>query len=156
MSNETISCMHFVTAAKRMVHTVSILHSWYKLFVRSSSWFQNIRFKYVLFLILQRLCFWHDRKCVSLLLKLIYTELDIAFCTCITIVGSHVTSSAIVSDVISRTQTEQVRHGSMCEDRRFSVIYGFIMSCKKQNNLCSLVTNSSCAHLSVIWCLFNF
>ena len=34
--------------------------------------------------------------------------------------------------------------------RRFIVIYGFIMSCKKYNNVCPLVTNGLGAHLSVI------
>ena len=38
----------------------------------------------------------------------------------------------------------------MCEDPRFSVIYEFVMSCKKQNNVCTLVTNCLCTHSSVI------
>ena len=32
----------------------------------------------------------------------------------------------------------------------FSVIYGFVMSCKKYNNVCTLVTNCLCAHSNVI------
>ena len=38
---------------------------------------------------------------------------------------------------------------STCEDHRFFVIYGFVMSCKKYNNVCTLVTNGSCAHTSI-------
>ena len=32
----------------------------------------------------------------------------------------------------------------------FIVIYGFVMSCKKYNNVCTLMTNCFCAHSSVI------
>ena len=32
----------------------------------------------------------------------------------------------------------------------FVVIYGFVMSCKKLNNVCTLVTNCLCAHSSFI------
>ena len=47
---------------------------------------------------------------------------------------------------------KRARHstGIMCEDPRFSVIYGFVMSCKKLDNVCTLVTNCLCTHSSVI------
>ena len=44
----------------------------------------------------------------------------------------------------------------MCEDPRFSVIYGFFMSCKKYNNVGTLVTNCLCAHSSVILVFISF
>ena len=34
--------------------------------------------------------------------------------------------------------------GTMCKDRLFVVIYGFIISCKKWNNVCTLATNCFC------------
>ena len=38
----------------------------------------------------------------------------------------------------------------MCNDGHFIVIYGFIMSYKKYNIFCTLVTNCFCVHSSVI------
>ena len=62
-----------------------------------------------------------------------------------------VTSSAIDCDVISRTKTEWVTHGDDVKRSSFLfVIFGFVMSCKKWNNVCTLVTNCFCAHSSVI------
>ena len=37
----------------------------------------------------------------------------------------------------------------------FMVIYGFLMSCEKWNNVCTLMTNCYCAHLSVIFVLIS-
>ena len=40
------------------------------------------------------------------------------------------------------------------EGRRFIVVYGFVMSCKQCNKICTLVTICRCAHSCDIWCLF--
>ena len=42
-----------------------------------------------------------------------------------------------------------MRHGDCVWRSSFSVIYGFVMSCKKWNNVCTLVTNCLCTHSSV-------
>ena len=48
-----------------------------------------------------------------------------------------------------RTPSERYT-GTMCKDRLFIVIYGFVTPRKKWNNVCILVTNSFCADSSVI------
>ena len=63
------------------------------------------------------------------------------------------TSSAIDYD-ISRMKTEWVRHWGDTSRSWFFIIYGFIMSCKKLNNVCTLVTNCFCGHSSVILVFF--
>ena len=39
----------------------------------------------------------------------------------------------------------------MCSERNFTVIYVFIMSCKEQNDVCTVVRNCLCAHSNVVW-----
>ena len=42
---------------------------------------------------------------------------------------------------------------SMFKDRLFIVMNGFITSCKKLNNVCTIVTNCLCTHWVLFWCL---
>ena len=72
----------------------------------------------------------------------------------------HVIASQLsrYCDVISnRLLRHQQKKDHVSETRRqcvklivFIVIYIFVMSCKKYNNVCSLMTNCFCAHSSVI------
>ena len=99
--------------------------------------------------------FLHDRLWILPWIKSISNELDITI---------HVIASQLFRncDVINnRLWRHQQREDLASETRRpcvnivvFIVIYGFVMSCKKWNNVCSLVTNCLCTHSSVIWCLF--
>ena len=45
-------------------------------------------------------------------------------------------------------KTNDCDTGTMCKDRRISVTYGFLMSCKIWNNASNLTTNCFCAHSS--------
>ena len=59
------------------------------------------------------------------------------------------TSSTIDFDVITERKMSEWKTGR-CVKIVFVVTYGFIISCKKQNNVCARVTNCLCIHSSVI------
>ena len=80
--------------------------------------------------------FLHDRSWISPWTKSISNELDITI---------HV----IASQLSGYCDT-----GMILKDRRFIVIYGFVMSSKKWNNICTYVTNRFGAHSSVLWYVF--
>ena len=93
----------------------------------------------------------HDRPWISLWIKSISNQLDITF---------HLIASQLSGhcDVIStRLWRHQENVDWASEPRRrcvkifiFIIVYGFVMSCKKYDNLCTLVTNCLRAHSSVI------
>ena len=112
---------------------------------------QNTIIKLYADLIMHIFNFLHNRPWISLWIKSITNELDIIIHSCLAIV----TSSAIDCDVISWTKIERGDTGTMCKDHRFCCVYGFVRLCKKQSNVCTLVTNSFCAHSSVIFATIN-
>ena len=93
----------------------------------------------------------HDRPWILPWIKPISNELDIII---------HVIASQLSDhcDVISnRLQCHQQNEDRASETRgrcvkivSFIVNYGFVMSCKKWNNVCTLVTNCFCTHSGVI------
>ena len=95
--------------------------------------------------------FLHDQRWISPWIKPISNELDI---TC------HVFGSQLAGhcDVITNRLWRHQQNVKRASETRgwhatilvFSVIDGFVMLCKKKNNVCTLVTNCLCAHLSVI------
>ena len=95
--------------------------------------------------------FLHDQPWILPWIKSISNELDITIHVIAPQLSGH-------SDVISNgLWRHQQNENWACETRGqcvkivvFIVIYGFVMSCKKWNNVCTLVTNCICAHSSVI------
>ena len=95
--------------------------------------------------------FLHDRPWISPWIKPIFNELDI---TC------HVFASQLSGhcDVIANRLWRHQQNVKRASETRgwhanilvFIVIDGFVMSCKKWNNVCTTVTNCLCAHSSVI------
>ena len=94
-------------------------------------------------------CFLRDLSRITPWIKSIFNELDII---------SHVIASHLSGhcDVISNRLWRHQANVNRARETRgvkivvFIVIYGFIMSCKKWNNVCTLVTNCLCTHSSVI------
>ena len=102
------------------------------------------------------LFFLHERPSISPWIKSIYNELDIII---------HVIASQLSchSDIIgNRLWRHQQNENWVSETRGrcvniavFIIIYIFVMSCKKLNNVCAIVTNCLCAHSSVILVLIS-
>ena len=85
---------------------------------------------------------------------LIKSIFNIAFRVCTSYLLMHLWchQQSIVTSSAERKPSEW-GSGSIWEERRFIVIYEFVMSCKKKNYACTLETNSLCAHSSVIFVL---
>ena len=82
---------------------------------------------------------------------LISNELDII----IHVIASQLSGHCdVISNLLwhhkAKRKLNECGMGTMCKLRHFYVIYGLVMSWKKWNNLCNLVTNCFCVHLSVI------
>ena len=60
---------------------------------------------------------------------------------------------SIVTPSVERNQSKWDAE-TMDEGRLFILVYGYIVSCFKDNNVCTVATNCLCAHPSVIWCSF--
>ena len=97
------------------------------------------------------LVFLHDRPWISPSIKSISNELDI---TCHVFASQLPGHCDVITNPLWRHQQNVKRArgdaGVMCEAPRYSVIYGFVMSCKKWNDVCTFVTNCLCAHSSVV------
>ena len=95
--------------------------------------------------------FLHDRPWISPWIKSISNELDIII---------HMTASQLSGhcDVISNRLWRHQQNENWASETRgrcvnivvFIVIIGFVMSCKKWNDVCTLVMNRFYAHSSVI------
>ena len=93
--------------------------------------------------------FLHDRPWILPWIKSISNELDIT----IHVIAPQVSGNC---DVIGKRSWRDQQNENRASETRgrcvklvvFIVIYGFVISCKKQNNVCTLVTNRFCAHLS--------
>ena len=96
------------------------------------------------------LYFLHDQPWISRI-KSISNELDII----IHVIASQMSGHC---DVISNRLWHHQQSENRANEKRgrfvkivvFIVVYGSVMSCKKRNNVCTLVTNCFCAHSSVI------
>ena len=95
--------------------------------------------------------FSHDRPWISPWIKSISNELDIT----IQVIASQFSGHC---DVISTRLWRHQQNVDWASEPRgrcvkifvFIVVYGFVMSCKKQNHVCTLMTNCVRAHSSVI------
>ena len=105
--------------------------------------------------------FLHDRPWISPWIKSISKELDI---TCHVFTSQLSCHCYVIANRLWRHQQNVGRASEWyANDMRewyakilvFSLIYGFVMSCKKWNNICTLVTNCLCAHSSVILVLIS-
>ena len=95
--------------------------------------------------------FLHAKPWISPWIKSISNELYII----IHLIASQLSGHFDVNS--NRLWRHQQNENRVCETRGrcdkiivFIVIYGFVMSCKKWNNVCTLVTNCFCTHSSVI------
>ena len=98
--------------------------------------------------------FLHDRPWISPWIKPISDELDIT----IHMIASQLFRYCdVISNQLWRHQPSEDRasktRGRCVNIVVFIVFYWFVMSCKKYNNVCTLVTNCFCAHSSVMLCL---
>ena len=95
--------------------------------------------------------FWHDRSWISPWIKPIPNEFDITIC----VIAPQLTGHC---DVISNrlwVHQQNVNRATGTRDRCVTiivsiVIYGFVMSCKKWNNICTPMTNWRCSQSSGI------
>ena len=97
-------------------------------------------------------CFLHDRPWISPWMKPIYNELDITI---------HVIASQLPCDcgVISNRMWRYLQNEDRASETRewcvkivvFVIIYGSVISCKKLDDVCTLVKKCFCAHSSVIY-----
>ena len=95
--------------------------------------------------------FLHDRPWISPSISLIQNDLNIT----IPMISSQLSGYC---DVISNGLWRHQQNENWASETRgrcvkifvFIVIYGFVMSYKKSNNVCTPVMNCFCAHLSVI------
>ena len=100
-----------------------------------------------------KLCFLHDRPRILPWMKSKSNELDII----IHVIASQLSCHCdVISNWLWRHQQNekpgQWNTKTMCKDKIvvFIAIYGFVISCKKWNSVCTLVTNCFCANSSVI------
>ena len=93
------------------------------------------------------------RPAVSPWIKSMF-ELNITTHVIASQLSGFLTSSAIECDVIGRNRASETR-GRCVKIIVFIVMYGFVMSCKKWNDICTLVTNCLCTNSRVLfWRLF--
>ena len=94
--------------------------------------------------------FLHDRPWISPWIKWIFNELDII----IHVIASQLSDYCdVISNRLWRHQQNEDRESGTWERCVkivvFVINYGHVRSCKKYNNVCTLVTNCFCAHSSV-------
>ena len=120
------------------------------MFVNYVFHFHNILFHSWVMLAMK--LFLHGRSWISPWIKWISNELDII----IHVIASQLSCyCGVISNWLWRHQQNEDRasktRGQCVKIGVCIVIYGFVMSCKKWNNVCILVTNCLCAHSSVIF-----
>ena len=101
--------------------------------------------------------FLHDRPLISPWIKSISNELDIT----IPVMASQLPGPCgVISNRLWRHQQNVDRksetRGRCVRTVVFIVICGFVMSCKKWNNVCTLMTNCLCTHFSDILTFISF
>ena len=134
---------------------VDLLSKWIFVYSETNQHVKSKRFHYGSCALAKCDCktmiFLHDRPWISPWIKSISNELDI---TCHVFASQLSGHCDVIANRLWRYQqnVKGARHGTgiMCEDPRFIVIYRFAMSCKKWNNVCTLVTNCFCTHPSII------
>ena len=100
----------------------------------------------------QYMNFLHDRPWISPWMKSISSKLDITIHVIVSQLSDHcdVTSNQLWCHQQSDIRASETQRWCV-KIVIFIVIYGFVMSCKKQNNVCTLMRNCFCAHSSVIF-----
>ena len=97
----------------------------------------------------------HERPWISPWIKSISNELNITFHVLASQLSGH---CDVISHRLWRLQQNVNRAsttlGQCVNIVVFIVIYRFVISCKKWNNACTLLTNCLCAHLSAILVFF--
>ena len=96
-----------------------------------------------------------DWPWISLWIKSISNELDITIHSIASQLSGHYD---VISNRLWQHQNENQASetwGWCVKIVAFTVIYGFVMSCKKWNNVCTLMTNFFGAHSSVILVLIK-
>ena len=100
----------------------------------------------VIVMLLWYVYFLHDRLWISPWIKSIFNELDITIHVIASQLSGHCDA---ISNQLWRHQQNENRaretRGRCVKHVLFIVIYGFVMSYKKQNNVCTLATNRFCA-----------
>ena len=93
----------------------------------------------------------HERSWILSWIKTISNELDITIHVAASQLYGH---RGVISNRLWRYQLNENRasetRGRYVKIVVFIVIYASVMSCKKLNNACTLVTNCFCTHLGVI------
>ena len=128
-----------------------------KFAVRKIHWHKQIEHQVAWNKFLASVIFLHNRPWISPWIKSISNELDIT----IHVITSHLFRYYdVISNRLWRHQQQKDRasetRGRCLYIVVFIVIYVFVMSCKKQNNVCTLATRAISTKITHSWALKQF